>query len=179
MRLESNATYIPYIRLAYPADGGLLLAVDENEPVYFQQETYARNREGTGDNRYQVLLIPRGNVLGKFVMDLGTAADFYMDGGDGKKYLAPPYFQPVLMEHTVAECRHMAEVSRMDDYALKLLHVQVNESDLFARYAQLIEEDMRLVKNRSTFGPHVRVERNGYSRAGARQQQERLAARGY
>ena len=175
MRIDTNVSWYPPLRLMYPARGGVLLSVDENDRVYAQQESYGPSSDGTGDHRYQAMLMPHGNDIAAFWTDLGPATDFLMDGGDGQKYQAPPYLQPVLLEHTVGECRHMAELGRMDDYAAKLLHTQVNESDLFARYAMLIEQDMNLVRNRSTFGRYQRIERNGYSRYGAQVQQERVS----
>lgn len=173
MRLETNVSKVPDMRLVYPAKGGFLFTVDEDEPVYFLQEGYALNPAGTDDHRYQVLLMPRGNVIATFWWDLGPAEDFLMVV-DGESYRAPPYQQPILLEHKVAECRHMAEAGRMDDFSVQLLHSQVNESTLFEEYARLIEEDMYLVRNRSTFGPGGHIQRNGYSPTGARRQQEIL-----
>ena len=178
MRLDSNATYIPPMRLMHPAYGGALMTVDENDLVYAQQETYGKSNDGSGDHRYQIMLMPLGDILGAFWTDLGPASDFVMYE-EGQPYLAPPFFQPVLLQHTVGECREMSQNCRMDDFARKLLHEQVNESDLFAKYAQLIEQDMHLVRNRSTFGPHVRIERNGYSRLGAREQERKIQERIY
>ena len=172
MRIETNVGLVPFMRLMFPTTG-ILFSVDENAPVTAVQEGYALGPHGTEQHRYQVLLVPQGNVVSAFWSDLGPAEGYLMHV-DGKAYQAPPYFQVVLSEHSVAECRYMAEEGRMDDFAIRLLHEQVNESDLFARYQQLIEEDLRLVKNRSSFGPHARIERNGYSAYGARRQQEVL-----
>lgn len=176
MNITSNVTRVPLMHLMAPALDGVLLTVNENDPVYATQEGYAHDAL-LGERRFQVLLMPGGslNHLAAFWTDLGPASDFLMDE-DGEKYLAPPYLQPVLLEHTVGECIYMAEHARMDDFAAKLLHTQVKESTLFEQYRRLIEEDMNLVKNRSSFGPYARVERNGYSRVAARQQQERLTA---
>ena len=46
-----------------------------------------------------------------------------------------------------------------------------------ARYQQVVEQDMNLIKNRSSFGPYVRIERNGYSPFGKKLQQEALEER--
>ena len=172
MRIETNASYVPPAHLIERCSGGVLLEVDTNDRVYAMQELYARNREGTGDNRYRVLIMPRGNVLASFWMDLGTAKRFVVQE-DGSTYVQPVFTQPVLLEHTVAECIHMAEQDN-DNFAIKLLHEQVKTSDLLERYRMLIEQDVNLVKNRSTFGPYQRVERNSYSREGARLRQEKL-----
>ena len=174
MRVETNVSYIPKMRMLFPMVGTLMV-VDENEPVYGVQESYARSNDGTGDHRYQVLLMPRGDVLSGFWTDLGPASAFLMG-----EQQAPPYLQPILMAHTVAECRHMADENRMDDFAARLLEQRVAESTLFADYARLIENDLYIVRNKSTFGPGGRTQRNGYSAIAARLQQERLESiRGY
>lgn len=160
------------MRLLYPVTG-VVLSVHPNDPVMAVQEGYALGPGGTEDHRYQVLFMPKGNVVSAFWRDLGLASEYRMDV-DGESYAAPPYHQIVLMEHSVAECQHMAEQGRMDDFAIKLLHEQVNESDLFAKYQMLIEQDMNLVRNRSSFGQYVSVQRNGYSAVGAREQEVRL-----
>lgn len=173
MRLESNTTYVPPMRLMYPAMGGVVFGLDSNEPVIAMQETYGRNKEGTGDHRYQVMILPRGNVACTFWTDLGPAENFNITVGENS-YRTPAYFQLVLMEHSVAECMHMAEQGRNDDFAVKLLDEQVNESDLFEQYYRLIEEDLAIVRNRSVFGPGSSTQRSGYSAIAARMQQESI-----
>ncbi len=174
MRIESNCGHVPFMRMLFPMVG-TLMAVDSAEPVYGVQETYGRALDGQ-DHRYQVLLMPRGNALYGFWTDLGLASNFVMKRG-GIESPAPPYYQPVLMEHSVDECRYMADSGRMDDFAARLLEQQVSESTLFEDYRRLIEEDLAIVRNRSTFGPGGVKQRNGYSAIGARLQQERLEAR--
>lgn len=168
MKLETNVVHPPSsLRLAVPNTTGKLLEVEADEKITFLQEGYGLGPGGTADHRYQVIFIPvLGTHISTFWTDLGPATDFYMEV-DEERYLAPPYHHLVLSEHTVAECRFYAERDRMDDFAVQLLHTQVNESTLFADFARLIEEDMRLVRNRSSFGPHAMVQRNGYSQAGA------------
>ena len=166
MRIESNATFIPPMRLGFLAPGGVLMSVQSGDKVYGIQEGYARNREGTGDNRYQVLLMPTGNTLSAFWTDLGPASQFLMDVG-GEQKPAPAYLQPILMEHTVDECLHMAAVSRMDTYAADLLAKNIAESNIFEEYARIIEEDLYIIKNRSTFGYGGKTQRTGYSRTAA------------
>lgn len=173
MRLESNTTFIPHMRLMYPDRGGVVMDVYPNEMACAIQEGNATNKEGTEDHRYQVILIPRGNDLCSFWTDLGPAKNFTMEV-DGEVYPVPSYHQIVLMEHSVAECMYMAEHGRNDDFAIRLLHEQTNESTLFDDYARLIEEDMYLVRNRSSFGRYQKIERNSYSYEGARAQAERL-----
>lgn len=175
MKIETNCEIRPMMRLMYPI-ASILMRVDEDELVMATQESYAFAGPGKGDHRYQVLFIPRDDHMAGFWTDLGPKSDFKMMVGE-ETFFAPPYFQPVLQCHTVAECRHMAEDARMDDYAARLLQASVDESTLFARYQALIENDLRLVKNQSTFGSGVRVQRDGYSRMEARERELRQQER--
>lgn len=173
-RIDSNTTFVPRMRLLFPMHG-TLMSVDRNERVYGVQESYAHNREGR-EHRYQVMLIPRGDALSGFWWDLGPSSDFVMQVGETLQP-APPYLQPILLEHSVAECIEMADSNRMDDFAAKLLTEQIAESTLFEDYRRLIEADLQIVKNRSTFGPAFKREVHAYSAAGARAQKERLELR--
>ena len=175
MKLESNVVKAPFLRLLFPTTG-VLTAVDHNDRPYAVQEGYAAGPGGIGEHRYQVMLMPMGNVISAFWRDLGPAADFNMLV-DGSVYRAPPYFQIVLAEHSVGECLAMAELGRFDDFSVRLLHEQVNESDLFEKAARLIEEDLYLVRNRSTIGPGGSTFRNGYSPYGALRQAELISER--
>ena len=168
MRLETNALYVPPMRMLFPV-AGVLMSVRTDDPVYAIQETYGMRKDGTGDNRYQALIMPRGNSLSAFWTDLGPATDYLLDGKP-----APPYFQPILLAHTVDECRDMADAGRMDDFASKLLAQQVEESTLFAEYARIVEEDLYIVRNRSTFGYGGKTQRTGYSRVAAGLRESRL-----
>ena len=171
MKIESNTSYTPNMRLMYPAQGALL-SVFDHDPVYSIQEGYAMNQAGTGYHRYQVILLPVADRIYSFWTDLGPAENFKLVV-DGTEYRTPPYQQIVLLEHDVAECMFMAEHGRNDDFAIKLLNEQTQASTLFEDYARLIEEDMYLVKNRSTFGYGGSIQRNGFSAEGARTQRER------
>ena len=176
MRLETNVTHPPIsFPMALPTIS-TVLAVNENDPVSFLQESYGHGPGGTADHRYQVIFVPAGNIVSAFWTDLGPAEDFDMEV-DGQTYRAPPYHHLVLSEHTVAECRFYAERDRMDDFAIQLLHTQLNESTLFADYRQIIEEDFERVANKSSFGPYQTTERNGYSPVGAQEQAYKLSER--
>lgn len=175
MRLETNVSSVPSMRLMYRPQG-VLMGVYLDDRPYAVQEGYAAGPGGIGEHRYQVLLMPMGNVISAFWRDLGPATDFNILV-DGSVYRAPPYFQIVLAEHSVGECLAMAEMGRFDDFSVRLLHEQVNESDLFEKYAQLIDEDLYRVRNRSTFGPGGHTQRSGYSTYGALRQAELIAER--
>ena len=174
MRLETNTSYIPSVRLIYPLSLPVM-SVRPDDRVMAVQETYGMNKAGTGDHRYQILFMPMGDTISAFWTDLGPASNFKMKVDDSE-YQVPPYFQLVLMEHTVAECQHMAESGRHDEFAVQLLHTQVNESDIFDKYQRVIEEDRYIVKNRSTFGVGGKTQRAGYSGITARLRHERLNA---
>ena len=92
------------MRLLYPPATGVLTSVSEDAVVYAVQEGDALNAGGTADHRYQVLFIPMSNVVSTFYTDMGPSADYVVEV-DETAYPTPPYFQLVLMEHTVAECR--------------------------------------------------------------------------
>jgi len=177
MRLRSNVTRPPNLRLLYPPATGILTEVSLDEPVYLVQESNAIADDGS-EHRFQVLFVPvNGEFISTFLTDMGPAANYTMTVDD-TVYPTPPYQQPILMEHTVAECRDMADDFRDDDFAVQLLHNQTNESDIIARYWAMIEEDRSIVKNKSTFGPGGHIQRNSFSDSGARLQKERLESEG-
>ncbi|MEE8457514.1 MAG: hypothetical protein V3S28_05650 [Acidimicrobiia bacterium] len=176
MKLDSNASHVPHMRLLYPVEG-VSMRVDMNDPVYIIQEGNALGFGGTEDHRWQVLFMPAGDHVTAFYTDLGLAKGYRIQVGD-MSYPTPPFHQPIMLEHTVAECLDMAEQGRNDGTAAQMLHEQTNESDIISRYWQVMEEDRRLVRNRSTFGPGGAIQRNGYSNEAARLQKERLEEAG-
>lgn len=174
MRLHSNTTFVPTFTTMTPLTG-VALDVDMDEPVMWQMEAYAANREGVV-HRYLVMAVVRQDALSGFWTDLGLRTD-YDSEHEGETYHQPEYQQPILLEHNVGECLEMAEQGRNEEFATKRLHEQVMSTDMRARYQQVVEQDMNLIKNRSSFGPYVRIERNGYSPFGKKLQQEALEER--
>lgn len=170
MRLHTNTDYIPKLRLLYAAQG-VLLDVDEDDEVYAVQEGNALDREGMEDHRWQILFMPRGNIIAPFYTDMGLVSDFQMQVDD-TWYPIPMFSQIILREHKVAECRNMADVGRDDSFAVKMLHEQVNESTIITQWRQMIEEDMLRIRNAVVFGPAGRFDHSGYSPYGARRQEE-------
>lgn len=158
---------MPDMRLIFPIHG-MVLSVGTDDVVMAVQEGDAMNQAGTAFHRYQVLFMGEGNVLGGFWTDLGPASEHTLEV-KGESVATPPYQQPILNEHTVAECQHMAEMGRNDDYAIELLAKDMDESTLFADYQRLIEEDMAMVSNRSSFGPTGQTQRGGYSKLAVRE----------
>lgn len=182
MRLESNTSFRPAMRLYasnYARILGVTAVVDENEPALCLQEGYAMNREGQ-DRRYQVIAVatPGGNDLATFYWDLGPSEGFVTKPIDGEVFQLNPYLQWAEWEHSVAELRAAAELTRDDDFGPQLLNEAVQSSRIIERYWELMEEDRQLVTNRSTYGPGGVVQRNGFSNEAARIQQQRAAERG-
>ena len=157
--------------------GGVAGSVDMDEPVAFMQEVYALNRKNSHRRRYQVLAVVRLDQLFGFWTDLGPVSDFETEI-EGETYRQPMYQQPVAFAHNVGECLEMAELGRNDEYASKHLHEQTMNSDIHARYIQTVEQDMKLIRNQSTFAAtgDFKIERNDYSPTGKAEQQERLEA---
>jgi len=181
MRLESNTTFRPQMPLysnRYARVAGPIMAVDENEAALNLQEGYAMDRAGQ-DRRYQVVTVAThsGNALAAFWWDLGPAGDFVVRVDD-ETYPMNPYHQWAEWELSVAELRFAADMTRDDDFGPQLLHEHTQESRIIKRYWELLEEDKQLVANRSTFGPGGATQRNGYTNAGARRQQELAAEQG-
>ena len=145
--------------------------MDEN--VVFIQEMYAYDR-AYAERRWQVLGVVRADQVVGFWTDLGPASDFDTEI-EGKPYRQPTYIQPVAFAHSVGECLEMAEQGRHDENAPKKLHETTMGVNLWQRFRDTVEQDMKLIRNASTFGPYARIERNGFSPTGKKEQQERLA----
>jgi hypothetical protein len=172
MRVHSNSDFIPNLKLFMKVYGATT-EVDMDEDVVFIQELYGYDRQREA-RRWQVLGVVRADQIVGFWMDLGPATDFDTEI-DGKPYRQPLYFQPISFAHNVGECFEMAEQGRHDENAPKQLHERTLSTDLWKRFRETTEQDMALVRNRSTFGPYQRIERNGFSPTGKKEQQERLA----
>ena len=65
-------------------------------------------------------------------------------------------------EHSVAEVRDWANEQREDRTVENRLAQMHEETTLFTRYEQKLEEDVQTVKNRSQFGPAGKTQRNGF-----------------
>lgn len=172
MKLLSNTDFVPRLPLMFPV-AGVLQEVDEDDAVWSVQENDAMPASLMVDHRWQALLMPVGNVLKVFYTDMGPSSDF-MVMVDEAVYPSPAFQQIILEAHTVAECRDMADDGRNDDWAVRMLHEQTQQSTVIEDWRQIVENDLPLIRNASTFGPAGKVERNGYSRAGARRQLEIL-----
>ena len=175
MRVESNTPgFVPTVTTMSPL-GGVATDVDMDEPVAFMQEVYALNRKGSHRRRWQVIAIVRVDTLFGFWTDLGPVSDFETEI-EGETYRQPMYQQPIAFAHNVGECMEMAELGRNDEYASKHLHEQTMNSTIHEQYRQVVEQDMKLIRNQSTFAAtgDFKIERNGFSPTGKKEQQQRL-----
>jgi len=177
MRVHSNTTFIPNVA-PFVTTYGATTEVDMDESVVYIQELYGYDRERV-TRRWQVLGVIRADQIVGFWMDLGPATDFDTEI-EGKPYRQPTYLQPVAFAHNVGECFEMAEQGRHDENAPKSLHERTMTTDLWKRFRNTVEQDMKLVRNQTTIGPYQRIERNGFSPTGKKEQQRRMAElRGY
>lgn len=118
-----------------------------------------RNLAATvGVHRYQVITVNRDGELADFTTDLGPVEEF-----------TAPEFQVLgVWEHSVAELMHIADQYRFgDDHWQKFLAEKSAESTLIPDFLAQAEERARVFKNRTTVGPYLRKQRNGFSRKGA------------
>lgn len=65
-------------------------------------------------------------------------------------------------EHSVGEARDWADEMREDKHWDNVLAEEAANSTLFKRFWQQVENDAAIVKNRSTFGPGGKIQRNGW-----------------
>jgi hypothetical protein len=172
VKVHSNTTFIPN-KAPFVEVFGATTEVDVDEPVVFLQELYAYNRQQQ-DHRWQVLGVIRADQIVGFWMDLGPATDFDTEI-EGKPYRQPVYLQPIAFAHNVGECLEMAEQGRHDENAPQRLHERTMTTNLWDRFRDSVEQDLRLIRNQSQSGPYMRIERNGFSRSAKQEQQERLA----
>lgn len=71
------------------------------------------------------------------------------------------------LEHSVAEARDWADSMREDTTWHDFLAEEAEKSTLFKRFREQVENDALIVRNRSTFGPGGKVQRNGFSHQNA------------
>lgn len=103
----------------------------------------------------QVVRVIRGDEKAEYVWDMGPA----------EKYaLVPPYYAPSFGENSVAQLQDLAERHRNDAYWVKRGREQQEASTLIEDAIRQRLQAHETIRNRSSFGPAVTVQRNGYSR---------------
>jgi hypothetical protein len=103
--------------------------------------------------RYQVITVIRGDCLTEWWKDLGPVENF----------TTPQIEIPSLGEHSVVELRYMADQYRHeDDYWGKFAAEKAAESSIIPELINQLEENQRIIHNRSSFGPGISHQRNGF-----------------
>ena len=145
MRIEGLAALPP--SKVTPGWMGLVETVARHEPCWSLEELNVRGR------RYQIIVVNRADHLTACYRDFGTA-------------LTREFAWLCGFDHSVGEAMDWAEEQRDDDYWDKFLVEKEQTSTLVTDFREQAEKDVYIVKNRSTFGPGGKVQRNGYSRRG-------------
>ena len=130
-------------------------AIHENEKAWSLREQNMVRPPTHQVHRWQIITVVRNDKLAEWWNDLGPAAEFR----------APGIEIPALFEHSVAELRDIATEYRLgDDYWRKRTAELSAESTLVKDWLEQMEEDWRVIRNQSSFGPGVSKQRNGFDR---------------
>jgi hypothetical protein len=127
--------------------------LDPNEKVYRLTELNLVKPPHYQNRRYQVMLVNRDDCLAEWWYDLGPAFAF----------TANQFTFPLMWEHTVAEAQAMAEEKRHDTYWQKFLAEKQAESTLVQDWINQRQEQSKIIRNQSVFGPGGHKQRNGFS----------------
>ena len=126
--------------------------IHPNEKVYFLAERNLLTRDYKHQRRWQIVGVERGGSMAFWTRDLGAAAAFR----------TPEFRIVVLWEHTFAEVLDMAERQRTyDDSLQEFIKDSRGRSTLIKDFLDQTEQDAKLVRRQSVFGPGVRRQRNG------------------
>ncbi len=129
------------------------IAVHEDEKAWALRELNLVRPPTRQWHRWQIVTVIRNDELTEWWHDLGPM----------KRFTAPQIEIPGLLEHTVAEIRDIAEQYRLgDDYWTKRAEELAAESTIIPDLLNQREEQRRVIHNRSSFGPGVRTQRNGF-----------------
>lgn len=125
-----------------------------DEKAWGIAEFNAIEPNGHAWHRYQRITVVRNDCEARWVEDLGPA-DQYHDAG----FVIPSFF-----EMSVGELRDMALEMRESTRGAEKRREMSAESTLWQDFERQYDEDSKLLRNASTFGPGGVVQRNGYSR---------------
>jgi hypothetical protein len=133
-----------------------VLSVSMDEPAFNLSEVYLLTPDSAAWNRYQVILVIRGDKLAEFQRDLGprdkfSVGEFRIPGGlthtNGK----------IEIVHTVGELVDIADTLRMDSDSWQ---TDILPSyDFFATYYNTLEEGKHREVRRTTTGPVATIQR--------------------
>ncbi len=76
-----------------------------------------------------------------------------------------PMYMPSFGDDTVAQLQEFADKNREDAYWAKRRDEMLAESTLIEDHVRQVQQDWLEVRNRSTMGPHLTVQRNAYSQS--------------
>ena len=103
----------------------------------------------------EVVRVIRGDEKAEYITDIGPAELFEH---------IPPHMIPSFGENKVGKVLEMLERHRHDPYWQKRTEEMLAESTLIEEAIRQNEQMHEAIHNRSSFGPMVKVQRNGYSR---------------
>lgn len=137
--------------MSYPLTSFLL----PNEPAWglLERNQLVPVGKGTELHRIQKVFVVRNDAIACHVKDLGPAAN----------YKAPEFWHELAGVHSVAEALELADCDRIhDDYWEKRQKEMSAESTLIQDAINWRETAHRVIHNRSSFGPGIAVQRNGF-----------------
>lgn len=107
-------------------------------------------------HRYQIITVNRGDRLTEWWKDLGPKSE------------AIEFEVPSLWEHTVGELWEIADQLRLQDDLWQQRSLELaGESTLIRDFANMREENAKIIHNRSLFGARFRKQRIGFPRKAA------------
>lgn len=130
--------------------------ITPDEPCYggFEGPLMRTQKDGSQDWRWcQVVRVIRGDEKAEYMTDLGPAEDFE---------LVTPIMVPSFGENKVGHVLELLERNRYDTYWQTRAKQMQAESTLIQDHIRQYEQIQEIIRNRSTFGPTVKVQRNGW-----------------
>lgn len=104
-------------------------------------------------HRIQFVWVARNGVVMEWSQDLGRS--------DG--YTSPGLDIPAIWEHTVGELFDIAEEARLgNNYWQRWTAEQESESTLIPDWINQVDEQSKIIRNQSVFGPGGHRQRNGF-----------------
>lgn len=103
----------------------------------------------------EVVRVIRGDEKAEYLKDFGPA-ELYAH--------IPPHMIPSFGENKVGHVLELLERHRNDTYWVQRAQEQQSTSNLIEEAIRQNEQIHRAIRNRSSFGPAVAVQRNGYTR---------------
>lgn len=130
--------------------------VSPNEPCYGLYEGALMRNVGKGqDWRWcQVVRVIRGDEKAEYVWDMGPQEFFSR---------ITPIMIPSFGENSVAQLQDLADRNREDTYWQTRAAEMQAENTLIPDMIRQVEQIHEVIRNRSSFGPAVKVQRDGYS----------------